>query len=332
VRLTPRESSVLHLLASGQSTREISQALDLAPNTVRTYRQRLFHKLDVHTAVEAVVRGKAGSLPAADPRPVTLRDGLAYVEPGSGAVLLGGTAALRGLPTLPDMRNETPLSPRPAGAFRGEPSSAAGTQQGSRVALGDRDLGGTLRDAAKGDQEAWDRIVSSYVGLVWSVARSCGLSASDTSDVVQTTWLRLVENVDRIEDPNRLGAWLSTTARRECLRLIAKSRRTTPVATIDILTDERGPAAPAPDAGLLDRERDAQVQAAIARLPAHCQQLLQQLMLDPRPSYSTIAATLQMPIGSIGPTRGRCLRRLQLLLGESSVAHTDDGDVEQVGH
>ncbi|MGZ6793882.1 MAG: RNA polymerase sigma factor, partial [Mycobacteriales bacterium] len=126
--------------------------------------------------------------------------------------------------------------------------------------------------------------------------------------------------IDRIEDPDRLGAWLATTARRECLRLIARSRRTTPVAAVEALADSSGPPAPAPDSALLARERDEQVREAVALLPPHCRRLLEQLMADPRPSYSEIADRLQMPIGSIGPTRGRCLRRLQELLGPAGQA------------
>lgn len=305
VHLTARETSVLQLLTAGKSTRDISVALGLAPNTVRTYRQRLFHKLDVHSAVEAVVR--SGSEPAdrdGATHLVTDSDGVRYVVPGSGSILLGGTGDVDGLPTVPDMHRDAPLH---------SPGS-------STAVLQERDATSRLRAAAAGDRTAWADIVDSYVGLVWSVARSCGLSPSDTSDIAQTTWLRLVENIDRIEDPERLGAWLATTARRECLRLIARSRRTTPVAGVEALSDTTAPPAPSPDAGLLARERDEQVREAITRLPPHCQRLLEQLMADPRPSYSEIAARLQMPIGSIGPTRGRCLRRLQELLSPGGLA------------
>ena len=82
-----------------------------------------------------------------------------------------------------------------------------------------------VRAAAEGDQAAWHGLVDRYNGLVWSVARSTGSSTVDASDVVQTTWLRLVEHLDRLQDPERVGAWLATTARRECLRTLRHSAR-----------------------------------------------------------------------------------------------------------
>src|SRR4051812_31229099 len=85
-----------------------------------------------------------------------------------------------------------------------------------------------VRAAADGDQVAWDELVDRYNGLVWSVARSHRLSSVDASDVVQTTWLRLVEYLGRLQDPERVGAWLATTARRESLRTLRQSARLLP--------------------------------------------------------------------------------------------------------
>ena len=164
-----------------------------------------------------------------------------------------------------------------------------------------------------GDPAAWDELVDAYVGLVWAIARNHRLSQGDAADVSQTTWLRLVENLDRIEDPRRVGAWLATTARRECLRLLRMSGRTVLVddeAALDRMDSAQVPV----DALLLKEEEAAMVRAAFAQLPERCQRLLGVLMVDEPPSYEELSAALGMPIGSIGPTRGRCLEKLRALV------------------
>src|SRR5579862_4969584 len=87
------------------------------------------------------------------------------------------------------------------------------------------EVAGWLRAAAGGDAKAWDCLVERFNNLVWAVARSHRLSSADAADVSQTTWLRLVENLDRIQQPERLGAWLATTARRESLAAIRRGGR-----------------------------------------------------------------------------------------------------------
>lgn len=164
-----------------------------------------------------------------------------------------------------------------------------------------------------GDAAAWDELVDAYVGLVWAIARNHRLSQGDAADVSQTTWLRLVENLDRIEDPRRVGAWLATTARRECLRVLRMSGRTVLVddeAALDRVDSAQVPV----DALLLKEEEAAMVRAAFAQLPERCQRLLSVLMVDEPPSYEELSAALGMPIGSIGPTRGRCLEKLRALV------------------
>ncbi len=172
--------------------------------------------------------------------------------------------------------------------------------------------------AATGDQDAWDRLVARYSGLLWAVARGHRLSHADAADVLQTTWLRLVENLDRLRHREAVGGWLATTARRECLRVLRRAGRQAP-AEIDDL-ERADPDLPAPDASLLASERDATLWRAFAGLPARCQVLLRVLMADPSPSYEEVGAALDMPIGSIGPTRGRCLRRLRGLLGTGGIS------------
>jgi RNA polymerase sigma factor (sigma-70 family) len=171
-----------------------------------------------------------------------------------------------------------------------------------------------VRRAATGEREAWSEIVSEFDGMLKAVARRHRLRDADAADVTQTTWLRLAENLGRLQDPGRVGAWLVTTARRECLRTIRVSSRELPDA------EPPEPAGPEPrpvEGNLLAAERDEALWSAFRRLPARDQALLQMLVADPQPSYEEIAATLEMPIGSIGPTRGRALARLRCELERS---------------
>jgi RNA polymerase sigma factor (sigma-70 family) len=173
-----------------------------------------------------------------------------------------------------------------------------------------------VQAAAEGDQVAWDGLVQRFNGLVWSVARAHRLSPVDASDVVQTTWLRLVENLGRLQEPERVGAWLATTARRECLRTLRLSARVVPTET-EMLPD---PGTDAPlGAALLVDERDRALWAAFGGLSERCQALLRLLVADPPPSYEDVGAALDMPIGSIGPTRQRCLERLRGLAETAGV-------------
>jgi RNA polymerase sigma factor (sigma-70 family) len=165
-----------------------------------------------------------------------------------------------------------------------------------------------VRRAATGDRDAWNEIVAEFDGMLRAVARGHRLCDADTADVAQTTWLRLAENLNRLQDPARVGAWLATTARRECLRTLRASARELPEAEPPepIVCDM-----PSIDRALLQAERDTELWSAFRRLPARDQALLRILVADPQPSYEDIGASLEMPIGSIGPTRGRALERLR---------------------
>lgn len=148
---------------------------------------------------------------------------------------------------------------------------------------------------------------------MWHIARAHRLNGEDAADVSQTVWLRFVEQLDRLRDPSRAGAWLATTARRECLAVIRRAGRVVPVDLVSL--DHQGashlPAVYAVDAERLEAEdRSAAVRAAFADLSEQCQALLRLLSADPPVAYDQISAALAMPIGSIGPTRQRCLSRL----------------------
>ena len=181
---------------------------------------------------------------------------------------------------------------------------------------GSFDIAALLRRAADGDKQAWNRLVDQYGRLIWSITVRFKLSESDAADVVQTTWMRLIEHIDRIEQPDRVGSWLAATARNECLRHVG-ARKKIVLVREDVEfdgTDNRGPEV---DEALLAAERAQVVRAAMARLPAHWQQLLELLMADPPISYAEISDQLGVPVGSIGPTRGRCLAKLRVLLEAS---------------
>jgi len=181
---------------------------------------------------------------------------------------------------------------------------------------------GLVRRAAAGDRRAWEQLVDDYVGLIWSIARGFGLNQADAGDVVQTTWLRLLEHIDRLNDPSRVGAWLATTARRECLRVVANGKRMTLAGDDRDVLEQPDTSLLPPDAALIATEEADQVNAALWQLPPRWRDLMLLLMADPAPSYEEISRELGVPIGSIGPTRGRALRRLQELL--PSVASLDD--------
>jgi RNA polymerase sigma factor (sigma-70 family) len=189
-----------------------------------------------------------------------------------------------------------------------------------------RELVALVRGARDGDEAAWNALVDEFAGLVWSIARAHRLGAADAADVSQTCWLRLAEHLDRIREPERVGAWLAATARNECLRVLRRSQRE--LALGDDLPEPAGPPAPSAAAALIRDERAAALWEAFALLPERCATLLRVLMADPPPSYEDVAAALDMPIGSIGPTRARCLERLRRLAARSGISDADDDSFE----
>ena len=166
-----------------------------------------------------------------------------------------------------------------------------------------------------GDSAAWDDLVDRFSGLIWALARGQGLSPTDAAEVSQTTWLRLAEHIGEINDPLRVGAWLATTARREAIRIARLGARyvlVDPWEYVDeTASDEEL------DAELVTKERDLVIHQALALLPARCRELLTALVLaDPPLSYKQVSEDSEIAIGSIGPTRGRCLEHLRELIAE----------------
>jgi RNA polymerase sigma factor (sigma-70 family) len=176
--------------------------------------------------------------------------------------------------------------------------------------------------ARAGDQLAWRELVDRFARLVWSVARSHRLDHADAADVCQTTWLRLAEHLHSLRDPSRLPGWLATTARRESLRVIAGRRRETP----DPMPGETDHDLSAgPEVIVLTQDRDARLWNAFDGLPERCRQLLRILSTAPELSYHEVGSVLDIPVGSIGPTRGRCLDNLRRRLAASDFTGSDFG-------
>ena len=178
------------------------------------------------------------------------------------------------------------------------------------------DLRGVVRGATDGDREAWNTLVERYSGLIWGVARAHRLSDADAADVFQTTWLRLVEHLESLRNPEGVGAWLATTARHECLRVLRVGQRHVLTDGFD-LPDEGTDIGL--DARLLTDERDTALWRAFSEISVRCRHLLRVLVADPAPSYEEVGAALDMPIGSIGPTRARCLEQLRRRLATTGM-------------
>jgi RNA polymerase sigma factor (sigma-70 family) len=169
-----------------------------------------------------------------------------------------------------------------------------------------------LAAAASGDERAWDALVDRFGSMIWAVARAHRLGDADAADVAQATWTALLSNLGRINDPERIGAWLATTARRESLRALRHAKANVPYG--DELPEPEIHEVD-PSARLSDGERDAALWRCFMRLRDGDRALLRMLMADPAPSYEEISAALNIPIGSIGPTRARALERLRRELG-----------------
>lgn len=155
---------------------------------------------------------------------------------------------------------------------------------------------------------AWEELVARYGGMVRGVVASFRLQEADAADAVQMTWLRAFERLESVRNPDRLGGWLATIANRECLALLRRARWETPDETVagDHPAGELGP-----EAQVLMEEARVAVQAAVAALPRRRRQLVHALFYRSERDYVSLADELGMPVGSIGPTRGRVLRSLR---------------------
>lgn len=197
------------------------------------------------------------------------------------------------------------------------PAAGDGDQPAARVGRPADDSSPSIQElvaaALEGDQAAWQQIVDRHAGLVWSVVRGFRLGEAESSDVAQTVWLRLVENLPRIHQPAALPGWLATTARRECIRALRRAQREVPTESA-LDAEGEAPDEDSPEWHLLADERQRAVWRAVSTLARRCQLLLRALAYDAGHSYAEISAALDMPVGSIGPTRSRCLQQLRRAL------------------
>ena len=166
-----------------------------------------------------------------------------------------------------------------------------------------------VTSARNGDKQAWDGLVERYAPLIWSICRRYRLGAADAEDVGQAVWMYLVEHLDNLRDADALPGWLATATRRECCRVLRATCKL-PVGgvVLENMPDDQTAAA---GHELLVAERNAALREAFARLSPAGQRLLAMLITDPPLPYTEISDRLGIPIGSIGPSRRRCLERLR---------------------
>ena len=184
--------------------------------------------------------------------------------------------------------------------------------------------------ARNGDKQAWDALVKRFAPMIWSICRRYGLSGADLEDAGQSVWLALVDHLDAVRDPAALPGWLATTARRECVRIrraAGRSHESGSPPDAESIADEEAAVA---DEELLVAERNAALRAAFMILSPSGQRLIALLMADPPLPYTEISARLGVPVGSIGPSRRRCLDKLRrhpalaaLIAAEASAADAD---------
>jgi RNA polymerase sigma factor (sigma-70 family) len=171
--------------------------------------------------------------------------------------------------------------------------------------------------AAAGDQQAWHRLVDQYGGMLRAIAAGYRLSRADAEDAVQMTWLSLIQHIGRVRSPDRVSGWLATTMRRNCMRLLQRRRW-------EVLEDvsERAATDEASDVEevLVRNEADTQLWRLVGRLPPRQARLVRALFADDGASYRDVARALAMPMGAIGPSRARALRRLEQLIRQDGAA------------
>jgi RNA polymerase sigma factor (sigma-70 family) len=171
-----------------------------------------------------------------------------------------------------------------------------------------------FRRWADGDTSASRELVTLLTPTLWHTARAYRLDAATAEDVVQNAWLALARRRDQLRDPQAVMAWLLVTVRRDAARTAASLRQV--AADPDPVFAASPDPAPGPATIVLDEDRARRLWAAVGRLSERCQRLLRVVAFSDRPDYASLSADLGMPLGSIGPTRGRCLKKLRDDLGD----------------
>ncbi|SDC42607.1 RNA polymerase sigma factor [Nocardioides lianchengensis] len=163
-----------------------------------------------------------------------------------------------------------------------------------------------------GDPSGLDELVAVMTPVLWHVVRAYRLPQEAAEDVVQSTWLALVRRRTAIADPAAVGGWLTTTARRESWRVAKAGQHVAPAADEELAA--RLPAESSAETSAVEADSRHRIWSAVDALPERCQRLLRVVAFERRPDYQSLASDLDMPIGSIGPTRGRCLAKLRVAL------------------
>lgn len=182
-----------------------------------------------------------------------------------------------------------------------------------------------VRAAGRGNRAAWDEIVVRFTPLLIATAHRFRLGDHDAADVVQTVWLHLIEHLGELREPAALPGWLVSTTRHECSRLLARRSRQRPYdPLVPFEGDQLTPDIAGDVAEELERfDRHEAILAGFAELSDSDRRLLALLVADPPLSYAEISARLQIPVGSIGPTRGRALKRLRATAPVSRLVDSD---------
>jgi len=214
--------------------------------------------------------------------------------------------------TLPDPLNSSALNRQPSwNHARANSSSGLLVRRETYPGRDASVIADLVSRARNGEQQAWDALVARYAPLIWSICRKYRLHDTDAEDASQSVWLHLVDHLASVRDPAALPGWLATTTQRECSRVLRVAQRSQVVEDVPDIENIPGEQVRTVEQELLVAERHAALREAFMDLPPAGQRLIALLAVDPPLSYAEIAARLGIPIGSVGPTRARCLDRLR---------------------
>jgi RNA polymerase sigma factor (sigma-70 family) len=185
-----------------------------------------------------------------------------------------------------------------------------------------------VRGCRRGETDAWDELLERYGRLIWSVAQRCGLEHHEAEEVFQNTWVAIVDGIERLRDPARLGSWIASTTRFQTYQLFSGAARRRRGISLDGLDEDRRPEVP-PEVveALEEQERQAAISEALAALEARCRELISYLFLrDPPLDYQEISRRTGLAVGSIGPIRARCLDRLRKIFDKLYQSALEDDE------
>jgi len=314
--LSSTEMAIFQAIANGYTLAQIADARSTTVAQLRTTIQRARHRLDATPAgpVESEEDVLAYCLSRLERLPSRQRDVATWAFWGTKPDAIASRLGISANTARVNLHHAKRALAQMPGAPAPELIDALIRTLRDRVTL-DRSTAQLLRAAARGEQEAWTHIVDDYHRLVWSVPRSLGLSAADAADVSQIVWLRLVENLDAIRDPDQLAGWLATVARRESLRLRRRNRQhgEPPEAPAELTasgsTDRPENAGPDRLAEDID---GTELWKAFSALPTKSRNLLRVVAVAPQTSHEHVVATaLGMRVSAVGPARDRAIQQLK---------------------